>query len=144
LASASRSGAAAAKRTGTTVTASRLRVQKRSLIQCSAAGVWFARTIIEPPAAGLLAAQRNPRALAELEANIAAAREAAGHDLIRYADLSAEFSMLITRHCGNKTLHLFASLMSLPNSSLWAGFRSASHSVALVKSRPCSRIHARS
>ena len=73
--------------------------------------VWFARTIIEPPAAGLLAAQRNPLALAELEANIAAAREAAEHDLIRYADLSAEFSMLITRHCGNKTIHLLSSLI---------------------------------
>ena len=73
--------------------------------------VWLARTIIEPPAAGLLAAQRNPAALAELEANIAAAREAAQTDLIRYADLSAEFSMLITRHCGNQTIHLLASLI---------------------------------
>ena len=73
--------------------------------------VWFARTVIEPPAAGLLAAQRNPVALAELEANIAAARDAAQHDLIRYADLSAEFSMLITRHCGNKTIHLLSSLI---------------------------------
>lgn len=73
--------------------------------------VWLARTIIEPPAAGLLAAQRNPAALAELDANIAAAREAAQRDLIRYADLSAEFSMLITRHCGNKTIDLLAALI---------------------------------
>ena len=73
--------------------------------------VWLARTIIEPPAAGLLAAQRNPQAFADLEANIAAAREAAQTDLIRYADLSAEFSMLITRHCGNKTIHLLSSLI---------------------------------
>ena len=73
--------------------------------------VWLARTIIEPPAAGLLAAQRNPHAFADLEANIAAAREAAQTDLIRYADLSAEFSMLITRHCGNKTIHLLSSLI---------------------------------
>lgn len=73
--------------------------------------VWLARTIIEPPAAGLLAALRNPTALAELEANIAAAREAAQRDLMRYADLSAEFSMLITRHCGNKTIHLLARLI---------------------------------
>ena len=74
--------------------------------------VWLARTIIEPPAAALLAAQRNAAAFAELEANIAAAREAAGqHDLIRYADLSAEFSLLITRHCGNKTIHTLASLI---------------------------------
>jgi len=73
--------------------------------------VWLARTIIEPPAAGLLAARRDPLALTELEANIMAARAAAEHDLIRYADLSAEFSMLITRHCGNKTIHLLSSLI---------------------------------
>lgn len=73
--------------------------------------VWLARTVIEPPAAAMLAAQRNPQAFAELEANIAEAREAAQHDLIRYADLSAEFSLLITRHCGSKTIHLFASLI---------------------------------
>lgn len=73
--------------------------------------VWLARIVIEPPAAGLLAALRSPVALAELEANIVAAREAAQTDLIRYADLSAEFSMLITQHCGNKTIHLLASLI---------------------------------
>ena len=73
--------------------------------------VWLARTIIEPPAAALLATQRNPAAVAELEANIAEARDAAQHDLIRYADLSAEFSLLMTRHCGSKTIHLFASLI---------------------------------
>ncbi len=73
--------------------------------------VWLARTIIEPPAAGLLAASRSPAAFAELEANIIAAREASQADLIRYADLTAEFSMLITRHCGNKTIHLLASLI---------------------------------
>ncbi|KAF3996563.1 FadR/GntR family transcriptional regulator [Glaciimonas immobilis] len=73
--------------------------------------IWLARIIIEPPAAGLLAALRNPIVFAELDANIAAAREAAQNDLIRYADLSAEFSMLITRHCGNKTIHLLASLI---------------------------------
>jgi len=73
--------------------------------------VWFARTVIEPPAAGLLAAQRNPAVLAELEDNIRQAHEAAQVDLVRYADLSAQFSLLITRHCGNKTLHLLASLI---------------------------------
>jgi len=75
------------------------------------ADVWFARTILEPPAAGLLAVQRDPLVLRELEANIEQAREAARSDLIRYADLSAEFSMLITRHCGNRTLHLLALLI---------------------------------
>ena len=73
--------------------------------------VWLARTIIEPPAVGLLAARRSPTAFAELETNIAAAREAAQLDPIRYADLSAEFSILITRHCGSKTIHLLASLI---------------------------------
>ena len=73
--------------------------------------VWLARTIIEPPAVGLLAELRNPVAFAELEANIAAAREVAQLDPLRYADLSAEFSMLITRHCGNRTLHLLAALI---------------------------------
>jgi len=71
--------------------------------------VWLARTIIEPPAVGLLAALRNPAAFAELEANIAAAREAAQRDPLRYAELSAEFSLLVTRHCGNKTINLFAA-----------------------------------
>jgi DNA-binding FadR family transcriptional regulator len=73
--------------------------------------VWLARTIIEPPAVGLLAALRSPAAFADLEANIAEAREVAQRDPIRYADLSAEFSMLIARHCGNKTIHLFAALI---------------------------------
>ncbi|MDO9437526.1 FadR/GntR family transcriptional regulator [Hydrogenophaga sp.] len=73
--------------------------------------VWLARTIIEPPAAGLLALRSEEPVLRELEANIAQAKEAARTDLIRYADLSAEFSLLITRHCGNNTLHLLASLI---------------------------------
>lgn len=73
--------------------------------------VWLARTIIEPPAAGLLALRCEEHVLLELEANIAQAKEAARSDLMRYADLSAEFSLLITRHCGNNTLHLLASLI---------------------------------
>lgn len=73
--------------------------------------VWLARTVLEPPAAGLLAASRNSEALAALDANISSALLASQQDLIRYADLSAEFSMLLTRHCGNKTIHLLASLI---------------------------------
>jgi DNA-binding FadR family transcriptional regulator len=73
--------------------------------------VWLARTIIEPPAVGLLATRRSEAAFAELEANIVAARAVVQRDPIRYADLSAEFSMLIARHCGNQTLHLFAALI---------------------------------
>jgi DNA-binding FadR family transcriptional regulator len=73
--------------------------------------IWLARTIIEPPAVGLLAASRNATAFAELEANNAAARVAAQRDPILYADLSADFSLLITRHCGNKTIHLLTALI---------------------------------
>lgn len=73
--------------------------------------VWLARTVIEPPAVALLASHPSLKAFAELETNIAEAHEAARQDPIRYADLSAEFSMLITRHCGNKTLHLLSSLI---------------------------------
>ena len=76
------------------------------------ADVWLARTIIEPPAAALLAASGNQAAWQALEANIAQAREAAQTDLIRYADLSAEFSLLITQHCGSNTIHLLASLIA--------------------------------
>ena len=74
--------------------------------------VWLARTLIEPPAAALLASRRDPAAYAALAANIEQARDAAGkHELIRYADLSAEFSLLITKHCGSTTIHLLASLI---------------------------------
>ena len=74
--------------------------------------VWLARTLIEPPAAALLATRRDPIAFAALAANIEEAREAAEkHELIRYADLSAEFSLLITKHCGSTTIHLLASLI---------------------------------
>jgi DNA-binding FadR family transcriptional regulator len=75
------------------------------------ADIWFARTVIEPPAASLLAEQRNQAALTQLEANIQEAHQAAKTDLNRYADLSAEFSLLITRNCGNNSLHLFAALI---------------------------------
>lgn len=74
--------------------------------------VWLARTMIEPPAAALLASRRDPAAFAALATNIDEAREAAEkHELIRYADLSAEFSLLITKHCGSTTIHLLASLI---------------------------------
>jgi DNA-binding FadR family transcriptional regulator len=73
--------------------------------------LWFARTVIEPPAAALLAAQGDKAVFDELQANIEQARQAARSDLARYADLSAMFSMLITRHCGNNTLHLMAALI---------------------------------
>lgn len=73
--------------------------------------VWLARTILEPPAVALLAARRNASAFAALDGNIAAAREVAQRDPMRYADLSARFSLLITQYCGNQTIHLFAALI---------------------------------
>jgi DNA-binding FadR family transcriptional regulator len=73
--------------------------------------VWFARTVLEPPAVGLLAKLRDPLALTALAENVAAAREVAESDPIRYADLSAEFSLLLTRLCGNHTIHLLSALI---------------------------------
>ena len=73
--------------------------------------VWLARTVIEPPAAGLLALAGNHAAFDRLDANIAEAREASKHDLMRYADLSAGFSLIILQHCGNNTLRLLGSLI---------------------------------
>ncbi|MGE0231895.1 MAG: FadR/GntR family transcriptional regulator [Flavobacteriaceae bacterium] len=73
--------------------------------------VWFARTVLEPPAAALLAQSGDATAFAALEANLAEMRIAAQNDLIRYADLAADFSLLITRYCGNRTIHLLASLI---------------------------------
>jgi GntR family transcriptional repressor for pyruvate dehydrogenase complex len=73
--------------------------------------LWFARTIIEPPTAALLAEHGGEAAFAALEANIRAAREVVQSDPLRYADLSAEFSMLIARHCGNNTLRVLNTLI---------------------------------
>jgi len=73
--------------------------------------VWFARTVLEPPAAALIASRGTPEAFAAMEKNLNDEKLALGMDLLRYADLSAEFSLLITKHCGNKTLHLLASLI---------------------------------
>jgi GntR family transcriptional repressor for pyruvate dehydrogenase complex len=92
--------------------------------------VWEARTVIEPAAAGLLAENGSDAAFAELEANLAAARDATERDPLRYADLSAEFSTIITRHCGNHTLHMFASLMHQ------VVRRQHEHAIALTLSRP--------
>lgn len=75
------------------------------------ADVWLARTVIEPAAARMLAESRNETALSVLEANIAEAKEASQNDVMRYAGLSAEFSILILQHCGSNTLHLLASLI---------------------------------
>jgi DNA-binding FadR family transcriptional regulator len=72
--------------------------------------VWKALTIIEPPAAGLVARSANRDAIRAMEENIAAAR-AALDEPVKYAELSNAFSLLLTRYCGNQTIHVFAQLI---------------------------------
>jgi DNA-binding FadR family transcriptional regulator len=72
--------------------------------------VWYSLTIIEPPAAGMLARSGNRMAMEEMEQNIAEAR-AAMDDPARYGELTNEFSLILTRYCGNKTIHVFAQLI---------------------------------
>jgi DNA-binding FadR family transcriptional regulator len=72
--------------------------------------VWESRMIIEPPAAAMLARSGARVAIAEMNENIAAAR-AAAEDPKKYGELTNEFSLILTRHCGNRSIHLFAQLM---------------------------------
>jgi DNA-binding FadR family transcriptional regulator len=71
--------------------------------------VWYSLTIIEPPAAGMLARSGNRAAIEEMERNIAEAR-AAMDDPTRYGEIT-EFSLILTQYCGNKTIHVFAQLI---------------------------------
>lgn len=72
--------------------------------------VWDARTGIEPRAARMLAENASAEAMEEMQANIDAARGAID-DPVAYGTLTNEFSLIITRHCGNLTLHVLASLI---------------------------------
>lgn len=72
--------------------------------------VWDARISIEPQAARLLTESGNAAAIAEMQANIVAAREQID-DPVAYGQLTNEFSLIITRHCGNQTLHILATLL---------------------------------
>jgi DNA-binding FadR family transcriptional regulator len=72
--------------------------------------VWQSLAIIEPPAAAMLARSGNRQAMDEMQANIDQAR-AAMDDPLRYGELTNEFSQILTRHCGNKTIHVFAQLI---------------------------------
>jgi DNA-binding FadR family transcriptional regulator len=72
--------------------------------------VWQARMVIEPPAAGMLARTSNRAAVQEMEENVAAARGALD-DPVAYAALTTRFSYILTAYCGNKTLHLLATLI---------------------------------
>lgn len=72
--------------------------------------VWEARMIVEPTAAGLVAASRNQIAIDALRANLEAA-EAELDDPLEYANLTTRFAELLVEHCGNNTLRLFAMLI---------------------------------
>ncbi len=72
--------------------------------------VWQALTIIEPPAAGMLARSGNREAIQEMERNVAAAREAIDEP-VRYGELTNEFALILTKYCGNRTIHVFAQLI---------------------------------
>jgi DNA-binding FadR family transcriptional regulator len=72
--------------------------------------VWHSLTIIEPPAAAMLARNGYRAAIEEMEQNIAQAR-AAADDPIKYGRLTNEFSLILTRHCRSQTIHVFAQII---------------------------------
>lgn len=72
--------------------------------------VWQARTLIEPGAARMLAEQQPREAIEAMRANIASAT-AALNDPVAYGHLTNDFSLILTRLCGNLTLHIFATLI---------------------------------
>jgi DNA-binding FadR family transcriptional regulator len=72
--------------------------------------VWLARSTIEPAAVGVLAKNPSRLAIQKMKDNIEAAY-AALEDPIEYAALTSEFSQIITEHCGNRTLRMFATLI---------------------------------
>lgn len=72
--------------------------------------VWLARSTIEPAAAGMLAKNANRLAIQKMKENIQAAY-AALNDPAKYAELTTDFSEIITDFCGNQTLRMFAMLI---------------------------------
>ena len=72
--------------------------------------VWLARSTIEPAAAGLLARNGSRTATQKMRDNVEAAY-AALEDPVKYATLTTQFSQIITEHCGNRTLRMFATLI---------------------------------
>jgi DNA-binding FadR family transcriptional regulator len=72
--------------------------------------VWLAQSAIEPVAAALLTKIGSRVPILKMEENIAAAYEALD-DPVEYAALTTRFSRIITDHCGNRTLRMFAMLM---------------------------------
>ena len=72
--------------------------------------VWQARSIIEPGAARMLCENRSEEAIAAMRVNIAEAQDAID-DPFAYGVLTNEFSLILTRYCGNQTLHVLATLI---------------------------------
>ena len=72
--------------------------------------VWTARTLIEPGAARLLVENHPREAIEAMRANIASAT-AALDDPVAYGNLTNDFSMILTRHCGSLTLDMLATLI---------------------------------
>jgi DNA-binding FadR family transcriptional regulator len=72
--------------------------------------IWQARTLIEPGAARMVTDLKSREAIGAMRANIAAAT-AALDDPVAYGQLTNEFSVILTQHCGNITLHIFATLI---------------------------------
>jgi DNA-binding FadR family transcriptional regulator len=76
------------------------------------ADVLQARTIIEAPAAGLIAAQRSLAVVERLQECVAEARRAYDRrDPRGQASSQGRFSEILTTHCHNKTISLFATLL---------------------------------
>jgi DNA-binding FadR family transcriptional regulator len=77
--------------------------------------VYQARSVMEAPAARLLAEKRDPAAIARLRANLAEAESVLAGDEDRAAvdmpRLSQEFHSLLVELGGNRTLHLFDSMI---------------------------------
>lgn len=74
------------------------------------ADVYDARRVIEPPAAGMLAARRSRATLARLTEALAAEQAAVG-DPGQFARASARFHELVVELAGNNTLSLFTGIL---------------------------------
>lgn len=72
--------------------------------------IWQARTALEPFAAKLVAERNDPAVIDALQQTLEACR-AAIDDSSEYKRLTAEFSTILCRSCGNKTIELFAFLI---------------------------------
>ena len=72
--------------------------------------VWQCRMVIEPGAAALLAQNIKKAAIEAMEQNVREA-VAALDDYVASAELTARFSYILTKYCGNNTLHILSTLI---------------------------------